>query len=271
MKDWLREMKTVFLVPALLTLLVIALIFFTGFQNAGNTGTATIAQVVNYSAGGISQIFRNVGQSSHYLTYCLTGYQGSVDLEASFDGTTNWVPLASATYTDPTTGCNVLQAGGYYQNIRSVRGACVVPCAISASYSASSGPVSFAPTGLSGLGQTAPAVCNRTKILSVANAAVGHLTATNAFFSAVRIYVCAVSISFDGATVAGSVLWQGSPDGCTTLIPLWQIDTTATTPQIIQQSGNPLFPTEAEPTSVSVCVANNSGATAEISFSYTVY
>lgn len=269
MRDKLRELKNVLLVPALLTLVVCAALFFTGFQNAGNTGTATIAQIVVYGGGGHSQIFRNVGQSAHYLSYCLGAYQGSVNLEVSFDGTTNWTPVASATYPDATTGCNVLQAGGYYQNVRSTR-QCVAPCAISANYSASSGPISFAPTGLSNLGQTAPPVCNTTKILSIANAAVGKLQLA-ATFGTVRIRVCAYAITFDGATAAGNVLWQGSPDACTTLIPLWQTDTTVNTPQFIHESGNPLFATEPEASSVSVCVANNSGAPAEVSFNYTIY
>ena len=47
-------------------------------QNAGNTGTFTAAQLVftSKASNGSSAILQNIGQSSHMLTYCTTGFGG---------------------------------------------------------------------------------------------------------------------------------------------------------------------------------------------------
>jgi hypothetical protein len=235
-------------------------------QNAGNTGTQTIAQAVTYTAD-ISPIFRNVGQSAHFLAYCLAAFQGSIDLEVSFDGTTNWMPIALASYPTVSGGCNILQAGGYYQNIRSVR--TVGAGSFTAFYSASSGPISYAATGISNVGPTPPTVCNaQNSGILVANATTSSFipSGTNA---ATRLYICSFALSFNGATAAGSVKLQMSTNSCAGTFDKWTIITTANTPQLIQFAFNSAI--VGGQGDNAFCLTNNSGASVEWAFNYTFY
>lgn len=126
-------------------------------------------QQVAYNAVGVagpSAIFRNINQSSHWLTYCTSGASAvSVWLEASGNGTTGWVTISNVG-TSATAACGTIQAGGYYANVRA--NFTITGGTITAFYSASTGttatpsnagisitdqPVTFVPV-LDGTGVT---------------------------------------------------------------------------------------------------------------------
>ena len=164
-------------------------------QNAGNTGTATLSQAVTYTGSGAvltSQIFNNIGQSAHYLQFCGTNFNGTIDLEGSFDGATNWTPIAFASFEiSPLSGCQSLQAGGYYQNIQSVQHH-VSGLLVGATYNASSGPIAYAATGIADGGALSPTVCNHSATIAVSNGAT-QVVVNGVLNSAIR--VCAYSIT----------------------------------------------------------------------------
>lgn len=121
-------------------LCVLCLLAGLGFGQTGTVwnqpafGTATIATI------GPGPILRNVGQASHWLQYCtssgVTAIQ--IELEASFDGS-NWFQISDL---GTQTGCAVLEASGYWPDVRanllSLSGN---PVSVTAYYSASPYPV----------------------------------------------------------------------------------------------------------------------------------
>jgi len=232
-------------------------------QNAGTTGTFTVSQKAVYTAG-VSQIFNNVGQSAHWLSYCSSGgnFTGTVDIEESYDGATNWIPIAFSSYiATPLSGCAILQAGGYYQNIRSVMTASINT--IVATYNASSGPISFSPTGQSGIGATAPTVCNQSAQFPV------NAGTTLQLFGGVSnstIRVCSYIVSFGAAPSSGFIEFQSStsPSSCTGLVAVWVIDIYAgTLPDLSQGSGvGALF---SGTTGNSLCFTNTTTTNAYVS------
>lgn len=242
--------KTLFLLG-----LSISLLLFMG-QNAGNTGTQTISQRVTYTAG-TSQVFRNVGQSAHYLSYCPSGgnFSGTIDLEESFDGSTNWVPIAFATYVaTPLTQCTVLQAGGYFQNLRSV--ITTVANTVTAEYNATSGPIGFSSSAIGSTGAASPTSCNQSKTITIANAATSLITGA---VTGSQIRVCAYQITGQ-QTATGTIMIQDSTGAgsCTGLTDLWDINTITGTPMFFALGSGlgQLFQTQ---TAHSLCVTNNSG------------
>lgn len=234
-------------------------------QNAGSTGTFTISQKVTYTAG-VSQIFNNIGQSAHYLSYCPSGgnFSGTIDLEESFDGVTNWTPIAFATYTaTPLTQCTVLQAGGYFQNIRSV--ITIVANTVSASYNATSGPIGFSASAIGTTGTASPTSCNQSVSVTVANAGVAQL-ANGVLNSQVR--VCAYQVTGQ-QTATGVIHIQDSTAlaACAGLTDVWPINTITGTPMNYQLGAGlgQLFQSQ---TAHSLCVTNNSGQTVTINMSF---
>jgi hypothetical protein len=97
-------------------------------QNNGQSGTQTVAQslIPATATGPITYVNRqgvtgsilpNVGQAAHWLKYCVTNVTGiQIQLEESDDGTTNWLPISEIGTS--TSGCSILEAGGYFQNVR---------------------------------------------------------------------------------------------------------------------------------------------------------
>lgn len=85
------------------------------FQGAGG-GQTFAAQVFNAQTGtGPSAPVRNIGATSHWLSYCTTNSAAvEVALEASNDGV-NWFQISNM---GDVTGCAVVTASGYYQNVR---------------------------------------------------------------------------------------------------------------------------------------------------------
>jgi hypothetical protein len=244
-------------------LLVIVLIAVCGFQNAGNTGTQTVSQIVVYTAG-VSQIFNNIGQSAHYIQFCSTSgnYTGLVDLEGSYDGATHWTTFALANYqVTPLSGCAVLQAGGYYQNVRSTTSA----TNISAWYNASSGPIAYAPAGLSDGGASAPTLCTHT---SETNIAAGQNVAILAPPTTVGIKICTFQLSLAATPSTGALAFNySSSNACTSVIALWGLLTFAGTPPVISMGSNigALF---SIPAGNYTCFYNTSGQTVVVDISY---
>lgn len=243
---------------------LVIVVLLSGFQNNGNTGTATIAQQVTYTAG-VSQVFRNVGQSAHFLTFCLTGWTGTgIVLEESFDGTTNWTTIAFTSGPTSGNGCGVLQAGGYYQNVRSRAG--TLGGTIVAFYSATSGPISFSATGVGSQGPRAPTACDKSATVDVANTATG-LVITGFPDTGGEFRVCGYTISFNGATAAGSYQFVTANDNtCAGPVTVWPAFTTAATPQtVVMGSGlGQLF----KPNGIVLCFTNNSGAIARVNVAW---
>lgn len=214
-----------------------------GAQNAGNTGTFTAAQLVftNMDHNGSSAILQNIGQSSHFLTYCTLGFGGTIDLEASYTGTSSWTVIASATYGQNSvvdTGCHVLQAGGYFQNVKATVSNFAAG-SVSAWYSSSSGPVAFAPSALGSNGPIAPVACDtNTNIApspSTTTLLVGVLAGT-------KSYLCQVSISFNATPSIGTITFEEATDAtCGTIVrTMWQLQVTANSPQSLPLLGGPL-------------------------------
>ncbi|HKW76183.1 MAG TPA: hypothetical protein VJN64_11715 [Terriglobales bacterium] len=95
----------------------------------GYFGVGTFStKVLSCSFGGcpIGTIaIANVGQSSHWLTYCVSGGTAStvfIQLEASFDGT-NWFAITepsnpTSSPGGPFQGCQILEASGYFPQLR---------------------------------------------------------------------------------------------------------------------------------------------------------
>lgn len=235
-------------------------------QNAGQSGTSTISQRVTYTAG-VSQIFNNVGQSAHYLQYCPSGgnFSGTIDIEASFDGTTNWTPIAFATYVaTPLTQCTVLQAGGYFQNIRSV--ITIVANTVSASYNATSGPIGFASSAVGSNGAASPTSCNQSKTLTITTTTTSLLAAS---VPNSQIRVCAYHVSGQ-QTATGSIVFQSSTDAAACvggLATIWELDTIAGTPMVFPL-GSGLGQLFATPKANSLCITNNSGQTIAVDVSF---
>jgi hypothetical protein len=245
-----------------------------GFQNTGTSGTFTVAQKVTYTAG-VSQIFQNIGQSAHWLTFCAGSGQdfvGTVDLEESFDGLTNWTPISFASYLAtslPKSTCATLQAGGYYQNIRSVF--VVTSGTITASYNASSGPISFVASGISQFGPTPPTVCNQSNNIAVANGA----TVTLVFaIPATSIRVCAFEISLAAAPGSANFInFLAAPAaGCaSSTSTVWAIETSTTMPTLFGQGtgvGQLFEAGRLDPTKPYLCLQNLSGQNLYVDLAY---
>ena len=214
-----------------------------GAQNAGNTGTFTAAQVVftNKASNGSSAILNNIGQSSHFLTYNTSGFGGTITLEESFFGISPWTPVASATYGQNSivdSGSHVLQGGGYFQAVR-VTVSNYTAGSISATYSSSSGPIAYAPAALGSNGPTSPVACDKNTALSLSPSTNVDLIGT---FPGANIYICQVSIAFNGTTSTGAVTFQEATDAtCATILrTMWQSQVTANSPQTLPQIGGPL-------------------------------
>jgi hypothetical protein len=240
-------------------------------QNNGTTGTFTVSQTAFTAASSASnsKIFQNIGQSAHYLAYCNTGFNGTLQLQESFDGKTNWTPMSTASYLiGADTGCHLLQAGGYFQNVRAAI-TVYASGTLSAWYNASSGPIAYAAASVGTKGPAAPIGCDQSGITTLATGEHVELRGNPV------VVVCAWSVSFDGTPAAGSVSAQASTNnaGCSgTPLFLWQVDTTASTPQVLPlQSGGAggLFRTDlSNGAGANICLHNDSGATATFSYSY---
>ena len=236
-------------------------------QNAGNVGiyTREVPVFTAQSTATSSAILPDFGFGANYLTYCNTGFTGTIDLEWSPTGSAPFIALAQASYVTATdSNCHVLQVGGYFPNLRST----VNPTAgtISAWYSASSAPIAYAPSGIGSNGPTAPPVCDLDAV------AVGIATGTTGPSNASPrspgdlVLVCGFTISFNGTPSTGSISLVWSASGACTSAPVtWEAYTAASTPQLF----NVLLPQRGPNSTLQYpCVLNSSGVSVDISVSY---
>jgi hypothetical protein len=240
-------------------------------QVAGTVGILSISQPVTYISG-TSQIFQNVGQGAHYLQFCSSGgsFEGTVDLEGSYNGATNWTVLAYAAYPValPLSGCATLQGGGYYQNIRSR--ITITANTVTAYYNAVAGPISYVASGIGTIGARAPLVCDQTFTDTVSDGTSVLFASTGSSSSTLRI--CAYSVSLDGPPTGGAIKFQAGNTVSTcspsTPAPVWQVDTISTAPSIfgLGSGQGQLFAVNV--VGYPLCVNNSSGVSATVNVSF---
>jgi hypothetical protein len=260
-------------------------------QNAGNVGIYTReiqvfnAQASTFSSGGIWQcgststpiqcpVLPDNGYAANFLSYCTTGFIGTIDFEWEPPGTSTFLPITSATYgsvapdTSCRTGSNGLQVGGYYPNLRST--VTVVSGSLSAWYMASAAPISAFPPALGSNGPSAPIACDQNFGAVVANGATGALVGGGT--GTATTVICGFTITYNGATSAGSdsLVWSATT-GCASPVFGWTGYTTSSTPQTLIFSGL----TERNPNGAfsasnrqTPCFVNASGAIANVWTSY---
>jgi hypothetical protein len=214
-------------------------------QFIGYVGGQTTQQKVftNQAANGSSITLTNLGQAAHFLTFCDTAFGGTISLVASPDGTFSQpITLATASFGATNafdTGCHILQAGGYFPTLRVVVSNFRTG-SVSAWYSAISMPIGFEPPALNSSGPASPIACDLHTTGGLGPGVNGIIVGTPPLAATSRIYICQMTISFNGATSAGEVTLSESTDaGCLTNVgvSLWQIYVTANTPQVLTFGG----------------------------------
>jgi hypothetical protein len=136
--------------PFYVLALLVLVIMLSAWQG-GNVSSSTVNAIAftNQAVIGVSANFQNIGQASHWLTYCPNANVTSIsiELDASYDNVTYFAITPPGTAIGP--GCSTLEGGGYFPyvhaNLISIGGA---SAAVSAFYSGSSFPI---PAG--GIGQ----------------------------------------------------------------------------------------------------------------------
>jgi hypothetical protein len=141
------KLKIVLALLALGTIGSLALVY----DGYGALQTVSVQALSGVTAAGPSAVLRNVGQSQHSVVYCVAGSSGTVStaqiqLEGSFDATT-WFPISDVSYPNTTgTGCWLLEAGGYWPNVRVnlLAWSATGNLSLSAWYTGTAGPISNA-------------------------------------------------------------------------------------------------------------------------------
>lgn len=239
-------------------------------QNNGVVGVYTGSQNIfnNFSTGSvaISPTLNDIGQAANYLTFCnSSSFSGTIFLEWLPPASTTYIPLVTGTYVQDSS-CHTLQVGGYYPNLRVH--ATRTQGAISAWYTASAAPISFFAAALGSNGSTSPVSCDNSAYVAVNNGATGLLAAET---TGAQINICNFTISFAAAATTGNISIGWGSGSCTVPLTDWQIETTSSTPQIMNFNapqnlrapvGNALGTTQ------SACLVNNSGANLVITYNY---
>lgn len=213
-------------------------------QFIGYVSGQTVQQKVftNQQANGSSVTLTNLGNASHFLSYCNTNFAGTISLVASPDGTfTQPITLATASYGQQTVNdnsCHVLQAGGYFPTVRAVI-TNYVSGSVNAWYSASGMVIAFQPPSLNTNGPASPVACDQTGLGSVVSGTTGNFVTFQNQNPSGKIYVCQMTLSFDAATTAGAIdIGQATDGTCTALgTDLWTMNVLATTPQSFTVGG----------------------------------
>jgi hypothetical protein len=239
--------------------LLCILALFAGMAQAqflGYVAAQTSFQTVftNQAANGNSATVPNIGQSSHFLSYCTSGFVGTINLQGSPDGTfVSPVTMASANFVSANTSCKILQAGGYQNAVRaSVTN--YSAGSVSAWYNGTASPIVFTPAGFSTVGPTAPTTCDQAVAPQVAQSTTVTIFGGGGF-SNKNIYLCGFTMSFSAATTTGTLtLEYGTGTNCATgTTILWSAYVTASTPQTYVVTA-PLG-TWIAPGGASVCLA----------------
>lgn len=245
-------------------------------QNAGVVGIQ--AQMIPvFSAAtntASSSVFVDQGQALNILFFCGqgAGFTGSIDLEWTPYpnlASPTYYPLVSASYTNLFT-CHSLQLGGYWPNLRSTVtfSASGGGQALSAWYTSSAGPVSFAPPAIGSNGATSPVSCDQNATVSVANGATQWVGISPSLIGGLNaVVICGFSYSFNGATSAGSLAFQWSTNNaCTGLdASVLTLFTTSASPQT---QAVPIPLRSSNPGKQFLCVTSSAGAITQINLSF---
>jgi hypothetical protein len=270
-------------------LLILLVATLSHAQNNGTVGIATgeIAVFTNQASGASSggtwgcynpatmttpnpcAVFPDHGYAANYLTYCTTGFTGTIDLEWQPTGSATYITLAQASYSVQDNACHTLPAGGFFPNMRSTMTR--ITGSLSAWYTASAAPIPLVPTGLGSNGPSAPIVCDQTAIQTIST---GNTSFTGAgpIQSTDTVVLCAFTISFAQAPTSGSlgISWAPAASSCALggSPNTWQAFTTSATPQLftvlLQQRSSGLVAGGDQ----YACFSNASGVNATISISY---
>lgn len=251
-------------------LLVLAVSAASHAQNGGNVGIYTReVSVFNAQATSASSAtFPDFGFGANYLTYCNTGFVGTINLEWSppITGSATlgpYVTLAQASYPTlfPDSACHTLQVGGYYPNLRST----VTRSAgsLSAWYTAQATGIPNVTAGIGSNGPSSPITCDRSIPLLVPSGAALELV--DPILTNDTVIFCVVTWGFSAATTAGNIQLGSSAIGshCASAYILFNSSTTASTPQTL------VFPGQLRaPLNQAICAINLSGADAYLNISY---
>jgi len=252
---------------AVVFLIIVALCACTHAQTNGTVGIlAQQSPVFNAITNTTSsKVFKDIGQGLNVLFVCNNLFSGTIALEWAPQGSSTYYTLTKATYS-VDSNCHSLTAPGYWPNLRATAtfSSTGVGENVSAWYSAVSGPISFTPAALTSNGPGAPVTCDQNTSASISSTGSAAFTTISPINSGDTVYICGFSISFNGATAAGTVtVGYGTSNACAGYAAKWQLDTLASTPQFVNQAG---FSIRAP--GGFICVLNNSSATAQVNFSW---
>jgi hypothetical protein len=245
-------------------------------QNSGTVGiqaqmiSVFTAQSATKSSGGIWQcgvsigtcpVFQDIGQGFSILFFCNTGGIAAtytIDFDFEPVGQSSFKTITQASYANDGLGnCHTLQLGGYFPNLRST----ITPSvgSVSAWYSASSAPISYAAPAIGSNGATSPISCDQNITQSVATGTTVSLL-TSTFTAGTTTVICGITVSFSAATTGGNIelLWTNT-SACSGGTVGWGELTPSTAPQYLTV---PLILRGNSSILQQPCIENSSGATA---------
>jgi hypothetical protein len=199
-----------------------------GNQTANFASPAgTVPSVVAYKPSNVNALtlpgptsaLNNIGQSSHWLTYCVSGSPTAViiQLEESSNGV-SWTQLSDQ--GTQTSGCQVLEAGGFYPllrvNLLTLSGGSSP--SITAYYSASTAPLTGAGSGTVRTRAPAALQCPNTSAVTENTSGTFQVIAG---VSGKMILLCSIMLSGVNATTNQNLtLESGTGATCTTPTPI---------------------------------------------------
>jgi hypothetical protein len=232
---------------------------FLGFTSVQTTtSSAFTAQAAN----GVSNVFQNIGQSSHLLSYCPTNFIGTISMEASNDGTYGApITLAAANFNTGTSTCRTLPAGGYYPSVRA-RVSNYAAGSITALYTGTAAPLNVTQTAINSNGPTSPVQCDQDIFQAVPSVTTStFVTGT----SNQTIWVCSITIGTTAAPSSSGTIQAeyGTGTNCNTgTTILWAAEISTTTPVQPFFFGGSFGAMLTIPPGQNLCFVYNAGSTA---------
>jgi hypothetical protein len=240
-------------------------------ENAGTVGIQTTFQLLGSNVLSFtSPVLPDNESMTHFVLWCSNGWQGTITARFNPPGSGAgfFQPLKTG-IGNGDTSCHKLQLGGYYPNLSVI--ATGTSGTVSAWYLAGSAPIPDFPPAISTTGPASVPVCDKNKTATVGSGASGFLSSADSASS--YLHVCGATISFAGATAAGTVSIGWDIDNSCANAPVYNfvLNTTASTPQTIPLP-NLNFRSTGGASSLFVyqnlCVNNASGASLKINYSY---